>query len=109
MRARGDGRADGVTRARLHVTWTLAELRSPHGGFHPSRAASPRALMWAMDWIEIWGLTPEAVGKLEPSITYRSRTSQVWPVGSQAEIAGDPPIRALPMMWNEPSVIWPAP
>ncbi len=33
------------------------------------RAASPRALMCAIDWIEIWGFTPEAVGNAEPSQT----------------------------------------
>ena len=45
--------------------------------------------------------TPDAVGNAEPSQTYRSRTSQVSPRGLQADVAGEPPIRADPMMWKE--------
>ena len=54
--------------------------------------------MYAIDSIEIIGLTPEAVGKQDPSATTRSFTSQVSPSGLSAEIYGEPPIRALPMM-----------
>src|SRR2546422_8282160 len=65
--------------------------------------------MYAIASIEIIGLTPEAVGKAEPSQIKRSRTSHVSPWGLQAEPAGEPPMRAEPMMWNEPNVQCPAP
>lgn len=65
--------------------------------------AIEEALWCAIDWMEIIGLTPEALGKHEPSMTYRLRASQVWPSGSVAEVLGEPPIRALPMIWNEKS------
>ena len=54
--------------------------------------------MCAIDSIEIIGLTPDAVGNAEPSHTYKSRTSHVSPRGLHADVAGDPPIRAEPMM-----------
>ena len=65
--------------------------------------------MCAIASIETIGLTPEAVGNDEPSQTSRSRTSQVSPSGLQAEPAGDPPMRAEPMMWNELKVHCPGP
>ena len=65
--------------------------------------------MCAIASIEIIGLTPEALGKQEPSQTSRSRTSHVSPSALQAEVAGAPPIRAEPMMWKEPNVQRPAP
>ena len=65
--------------------------------------------MYAIASIEIIGLTPEAVGKVEASQTVTPAKSQVCPSGSHAEVAGDPPMRAVPMMWNENIVHWPGP
>jgi hypothetical protein len=62
-----------------------------------------------MAWIEICGFTPDALGNDDPSSTYRSRASQVWPVGSQTDVAGESPTRAEPVMWNEFSTHCPAP
>src|SRR5205807_4308077 len=73
------------------------------------REARRVAFMCAIASIETIGLTPDAVGKVDASQTTRSRTSQVWPSGSQADVAGDPPIRAVPMMWNENMVHRPGP
>src|ERR1700739_4420214 len=63
--------------------------------------ASTAALRCAMAAIEIMGLTPEALGKDEPSITYKFFTSQVSPSGFVAENPGESPIRAVPIMWKE--------
>jgi len=60
--------------------------------------------MCAIDSIEIIGLTPEAVGKQDASQTTRLRTSHVSPFGLHADVAALPPMRAEPMMWNEPYV-----
>ena len=49
----------------------------------------------------IIGFTPEAVGNAEPSATTMSGTSQVSPAAFAADVAGEPPIRAEPMMWKE--------
>src|ERR1700682_4023732 len=51
----------------------------------------------------IIGLTPEALGKLEPSITKRLRTSHVSPSGLVVEVLGELPRRAVPIMWKEKS------
>jgi hypothetical protein len=48
--------------------------------------------------MEIMGLTPEALGNDDPSITKRLRASHVSPSGLVAEVFGDPPSLALPMM-----------
>ena len=63
----------------------------------PSLAASRRAFRRAIASIVIIGLTPDAVGKVEPSATTRLRTSQVWPAGSAARSQARRPIRAEPM------------
>ena len=52
---------------RRHVV-ALSARANPRGPY-ASRAASARAPMCAIAWIEICGLTPEAVGKAEPSST----------------------------------------
>ena len=48
--------------------------------------------------MEIMGLTPDADGNEDPSITYRLRASQVWPSGLVAELRGELPMRAEPIM-----------
>ena len=53
-----------------------------------SEAASLVAFMCAIDSIEIIGLTPDAVGKHEPSATSRLRTSHVIPSGLVADVRG---------------------
>ncbi len=53
--------------------------------------------------IEIIGFTPEALGNEELSITNRLRASHVWPSGLVADVLGEPPMRALPVMWKEKS------
>jgi len=68
-----------------------------------NRAASAWALRWAIAAIEIMGLTPDAEGKDAPSITYKLRASQLSPSGFVAEVRGELPSRAVPMMWNENS------
>lgn len=62
------------------------------------RAAKTEAFRWAIASMEIMGLTPDAQGKDELSITKRLRTSQVSPSGLVAEVRGEPPRRTLPMM-----------
>lgn len=104
MHANLRGRAESIRRLHIAPAIGRAVRRT-----YANRAASPRAFMWAIASIEIIGLTPEAVGKAEPSHTMRSRTSHVWPVGSHAEVAGEPPMRAEAMMWKEPSTHWPGP
>ena len=52
-------------------------------------------------YVMTWRFVPEAVGKAEPSAITRLRTSHVSPVGAAADSAGEPPMRAEPMMWNE--------
>ena len=47
------------------------------------------------------GFTPDAVGNPEPSQTTTSRFSQSAPSQSQADDSGVPPIRAVPIWWNE--------
>ena len=67
-----------------------------------SLSANRDAFIWATASIVTIGLTPEAVGKAEPSATTRLRTSHVSPAGGlAAERCGELPIRAEPMMWNE--------
>ena len=63
-----------------------------------NRAASAEELRCAMASIVIMGFTPDALGKEEPSITKRFRTSQVSPSGFVAEFLGELPSRAVPMM-----------
>ena len=65
--------------------------------------------MCAIDSIEIIGLTPEADGNDEPSATITFGVSHNAPCGLVAEVFGEPPIRAEPMMWNEARGHWPAP
>ena len=60
--------------------------------------ASRSALRRAIPSIEIMGLTPEALGNDDPSMTKRFRASQVSPSGLVAEAFGEPPSLALPMM-----------
>src|SRR3954466_10971176 len=65
--------------------------------------------MCASASIDTIGLTPEADGNADPSSTYRLRMSQVSPSGLQADMPGEPPIRAEPMMWNDTGWDCPAP
>src|SRR3954464_11734231 len=65
--------------------------------------------MCASASIDTIGLTPDADGNADPSSTNRLRKSHVSPSGLQADMPGDPPIRAEPMMWNETGCDWPAP
>src|SRR3954463_13648120 len=65
--------------------------------------------MYASASIDTIGLTPEADGNADPSSTNRLRMSHVSPSGLQADMPGEPPIRAEPMMWNDPGCDWPAP
>src|SRR6266404_380117 len=62
------------------------------------RAASAVAFRWAIASIDIMGLTPEAEGKVEPSIAYRLCVSQASPSGLVAEVFAEPPSRAVPWM-----------
>ena len=64
--------------------------------------------MWATAWIEKCGFTPTALGNVDPSQTYRSCTSHVWPLGSHAAVAREPPIRAVPWRWKPSNWIRPA-
>jgi hypothetical protein len=68
------------------------------GSYLQIRPARMDAFRCAMASIEIIGFTPEALGNEELSITNRLRISHVWPSGLVADVLGDPPIRALPMM-----------
>src|SRR4029077_15195390 len=61
-------------------------------------APSTVALRCATASIEIMGLTPDALGNDEPSITYKFFTSQVSPSGLVAEAFREPPSRAVPMI-----------
>src|SRR6266403_4365374 len=82
--------------------------RGRRGYERRSCVARIEALWWAIASMEIMGFTPEALGKAEPSMTYRLGTSHVWPSGLVADALGEPPMRALPMMWNEKSASCPA-
>src|SRR6266851_6887749 len=64
-------------------------------------APSTVALRCATASIEIMGLTPDALGNDEPSITYKFFTPQASPSGFVAETLGESPSRAVPMMWKE--------
>src|SRR5215467_14231730 len=66
-------------------------------------AASTVEFRCAMASMEIIGFTPEAFGNDEPSITSRFLTSQVSPCGLVADEWAEPPMRAVPIMWNENS------
>src|SRR6476646_11301935 len=68
------------------------------GTYMQESPASARAFRCAIASIEIMGLTPDALGNDDPSITKKFRASQVSPSGLVAEFFGDPPSRALPMM-----------
>src|SRR3954447_24853671 len=65
--------------------------------------------MCASDSIDTIGFTPDADGNADPSSTNRLRMSHVSPSGLQADMAGEPPIRAEPMMWNDTGSDWRAP
>ena len=60
--------------------------------------ANRLAFRCAIASIVIIGLTPEALGNDEPSITYKFFTSHVSPCGFVAEEFGESPMRAVPMM-----------
>src|SRR5271155_2275700 len=62
------------------------------------RFTSAPALRCAIASIEIMGLTPDADGKDDPSITRKLRASQVSPSGLVAELRAELPMRAEPMM-----------
>src|SRR5262245_36086949 len=70
---------------------------APKGG-RPYLCARTVAFLWAIASIEIIGLTPEALGNDEPSMTNRFFASQVSPCGFVADLYGESPIRAVPMM-----------
>src|SRR5207247_967045 len=68
---------------------------------HARREASAPAFMCASAEMVTIGFTPDAVGNAEPSQTTTSRLFQSAPSQSQADDSGDPPIRAVPIWWNE--------
>src|SRR5207249_5746389 len=62
---------------------------------HERRPATVEAFICAIASIEIIGLTPEAVGNVEPSQTTRSRSSHASPSGPQTAPSGEPPMHAV--------------